>query len=459
MTETAPENPSWKDLRWIDDDPGKGLDWDRLPWVQRIKKGDNVTRFGVTCCYGDDLEDSEEEEEEEDVSVSDLVSEEEEEDVSVSDFDCEEEKEDDSDLDFKEKEAPCDLLDLDFEEKEAPCDLLDLTAVNFDGCSGRPDLSRVVLKINTDLTSLEGLAGADHSIMVAANFKPNANFSRAILKGVYCPRANFQSANLKQAILSWACLSDCNFKGANMAEADLSSANLSGASLENASLDKITIRINDAFKVFGKTPRPYFYPYSDTFINIRAVDLLCLLGVHEKAQEQLTNYIHRYKCMERVQKRLTKLKHKYKVMKLAHYDVQKELTKLINRLAGRSVASCTDDDLKSLKEELEDASRKVKREILRRQIKESFAEKGRDNNPHGHFICPISLVVMEDPVFAADGQTYDRKPLEKWINGQTRFTSPLSGIMINANPILPNHNLKSQIESALDQAVEEAMQE
>jgi len=41
------------------------------------------------------------------------------------------------------------------------------------------------------------------------------------------------------------------------------------------------------------------------------------------------------------------------------------------------------------------------------------------------FLCPITYDLLSDPVIAADGNTYERAAIEKWIS-KTQ-TSPLSG--------------------------------
>jgi len=46
------------------------------------------------------------------------------------------------------------------------------------------------------------------------------------------------------------------------------------------------------------------------------------------------------------------------------------------------------------------------------------------SNPPSIFLCPISLQIMEDPVFAADGFIYDRKYIECWLNEHQ--VSPMS---------------------------------
>lgn len=66
-----------------------------------------------------------------------------------------------------------------------------------------------------------------------------------------------------------------------------------------------------------------------------------------------------------------------------------------------------------------------------------------------HFICSISGDIFKDPVIAADGQTYERVSIEKWIatkEGQP-VTSPLTGAILNNHMLTPNHMVKSMISS------------
>jgi len=62
------------------------------------------------------------------------------------------------------------------------------------------------------------------------------------------------------------------------------------------------------------------------------------------------------------------------------------------------------------------------------------------------FICPIMQdgQPMQDPVIAADGHTYERSGIDRWLANHT--TSPVArSEMVNKN-LLPNHAMKSQIE-------------
>ena len=58
-------------------------------------------------------------------------------------------------------------------------------------------------------------------------------------------------------------------------------------------------------------------------------------------------------------------------------------------------------------------------------------EAARENN----FICPISLKIMDDPVIALDGITYDRSSLTEWLKYHT--TSPITRQDIG-NTLIPN---------------------
>jgi hypothetical protein len=60
-----------------------------------------------------------------------------------------------------------------------------------------------------------------------------------------------------------------------------------------------------------------------------------------------------------------------------------------------------------------------------------------------HFNCPVSADVMEEPVIAMDGHTYNRASIEMWL--QNHNTSPMTREIISTN-LVPNFNLKSQID-------------
>ena len=63
--------------------------------------------------------------------------------------------------------------------------------------------------------------------------------------------------------------------------------------------------------------------------------------------------------------------------------------------------------------------------------------------------CPISLELMERPVIAADGHTYDRSSIEDWLaRGNT--TSPTTGAPLEHLHLADNHLVKSMVAEYVD---------
>ena len=64
------------------------------------------------------------------------------------------------------------------------------------------------------------------------------------------------------------------------------------------------------------------------------------------------------------------------------------------------------------------------------------------------FICPITQVIMVDPVLASDGRTYERSAITEWL--RTHSTSPITRETMLAKSLTPNYALKSMIERHRD---------
>lgn len=62
------------------------------------------------------------------------------------------------------------------------------------------------------------------------------------------------------------------------------------------------------------------------------------------------------------------------------------------------------------------------------------------------FFCPITHEIFEDPVIANDGFTYERAAIQDWFDSGHRV-SPMSNQPLENITVLPNHNLRSQINS------------
>lgn len=59
------------------------------------------------------------------------------------------------------------------------------------------------------------------------------------------------------------------------------------------------------------------------------------------------------------------------------------------------------------------------------------------------YLCPITQDVMEDPVMAADGFTYERKAIMEWLRHHRR--SPMTNERMAEIVLIANHGLKSAI--------------
>ena len=73
-------------------------------------------------------------------------------------------------------------------------------------------------------------------------------------------------------------------------------------------------------------------------------------------------------------------------------------------------------------------------------------ERRLESNPtlKNDLRCPISLEVMRDPVIAADGHSYEREAITRWLGAHR--TSPLTGRPLANTSLVPNHRLRSVIQ-------------
>ncbi|KAH7577941.1 hypothetical protein JRO89_XS01G0318700 [Xanthoceras sorbifolium] len=79
----------------------------------------------------------------------------------------------------------------------------------------------------------------------------------------------------------------------------------------------------------------------------------------------------------------------------------------------------------------------------------SFWTDSRDRSlPPSYFICPVLLEVMQDPVVAADGYTYEAEALKGWLESGHN-TSPITNLQLPHRHFVPNHSLRSAIQEWL----------
>ncbi|KAM0917965.1 hypothetical protein ACQ4PT_009351 [Festuca glaucescens] len=79
----------------------------------------------------------------------------------------------------------------------------------------------------------------------------------------------------------------------------------------------------------------------------------------------------------------------------------------------------------------------------RRQV--AAADDEPDSAVPAHFLCPISLELMKDPVTAPTGITYDWDSLEGWL-ARGRGTCPVTGAPVRPGDLVPNHATRRMIQ-------------
>ena len=62
-------------------------------------------------------------------------------------------------------------------------------------------------------------------------------------------------------------------------------------------------------------------------------------------------------------------------------------------------------------------------------------------------MCPITQMPMIDPLLAADGHSYERQSILRWL--EQRQTSPVTGAPLGHTFLTPNHALRAVITELL----------
>jgi len=66
------------------------------------------------------------------------------------------------------------------------------------------------------------------------------------------------------------------------------------------------------------------------------------------------------------------------------------------------------------------------------------------------FTCPITQEIMTDPVICADGHSYERDAITRWLASHN--TSPKTNAQLEHTTLIPNHTLRGSIEQFLEEA-------
>jgi len=67
------------------------------------------------------------------------------------------------------------------------------------------------------------------------------------------------------------------------------------------------------------------------------------------------------------------------------------------------------------------------------------------------YLCPLTLSVMEDPVVASDGHSYEKAAITQWLAQSVSANSPLTGLALTSNQLVPNITLRKAIQDWLAQ--------
>ncbi|XP_010053718.3 U-box domain-containing protein 33 [Eucalyptus grandis] len=67
--------------------------------------------------------------------------------------------------------------------------------------------------------------------------------------------------------------------------------------------------------------------------------------------------------------------------------------------------------------------------------------------PPSYFLCPIKHEIMEDPLVAVDGYTYEAEAIREWLDGHN--TSPMTNLPLDNLHLVPNRIVRSAIQEWL----------
>lgn len=76
-----------------------------------------------------------------------------------------------------------------------------------------------------------------------------------------------------------------------------------------------------------------------------------------------------------------------------------------------------------------------------------YSQNTNDRKFNSEFYCPITMEIMKDPVFCADGHTYEREAIAHWFVNNN--TSPKTNVTLDNKVLTPNFALRSIIKDAV----------
>lgn len=111
-------------------------------------------------------------------------------------------------------------------------------------------------------------------------------------------------------------------------------------------------------------------------------------------------------------------------------------------LKGEDLRGMSHEELERLTEDLQ-SLQVAHAEAL---LKVSAEHARRRGDSRQAFQCPITGSIMKDPVFTADGHTYERAAITQWLSRSKR--SPMTNAVLEHTRLVPNVALRTLIEDA-----------
>jgi len=114
-------------------------------------------------------------------------------------------------------------------------------------------------------------------------------------------------------------------------------------------------------------------------------------------------------------------------------------------LSGHISPGSSEEELIFLEMRLHEGLARLRLAALRERLTRLLRE-----SVHTEFICPITMMLMVDPVICSDGFSYERAAMEHWLS--TKNSSPMTNLPLANKVLTPNRAMKSAIDKLLTEA-------
>uniref|UniRef100_A0A7N4P027 WD repeat, SAM and U-box domain-containing protein 1 n=1 Tax=Sarcophilus harrisii TaxID=9305 RepID=A0A7N4P027_SARHA len=118
----------------------------------------------------------------------------------------------------------------------------------------------------------------------------------------------------------------------------------------------------------------------------------------------------------------------------------------MNNIDGKELLSLTKE---SLTDDLKIESLGLRSKVLRKIEELKVKAESLSSGIPDEFLCPITRELMQDPVIASDGYSYEKEAIENWISKKKR-TSPMTNLVLPSLILTPNRTLKMAIDRWLE---------